>query len=141
MQELTIGEVAARAGVRASTLRYYESVGLLSPPTRESGRRRYDPDVLQRLSVINLAKEAGLTIEEIRVLLHGFDEQTPPSTRWRTLAEQKLVEVDALIVRAERMKRLLEVVLECECPTLEHCASAIGKGDNERESTLCQTIK
>jgi MerR family redox-sensitive transcriptional activator SoxR len=90
------------------------------------------------LSVISLAKEAGLSIEEIRVLLHGFDEQTPPSTRWRTLAAQKLVEVDALIARAEKMKRLLQEVLKCECPTLEHCATAMSGPEDERESILCQ---
>jgi MerR family transcriptional regulator, redox-sensitive transcriptional activator SoxR len=127
MQELTIGEVAAQLGLRPSTLRYYESVGLLPAPDRVSGQRRYKPDVLQRLSVINLAKEAGLTIEETKLLMNGFDQGTPPSERWRTLAEHKLTEVDALILRAERMKLVLEAVLKCECPTLEDCAAAMSE--------------
>ncbi len=56
---LTIGEVACRAGVRASALRYYESVGLLEAPRRAAGRRAYSPDVLDMLRVIRLAQDAG----------------------------------------------------------------------------------
>lgn len=66
MDQLTIGETARRAGVRPSALRYYESVGLLDAPRRISGRRRYDSQVLNRLSVIRLAQDAGFTIAEIR---------------------------------------------------------------------------
>ena len=64
-EELTIGEVARRAGIRTSAIRYYESVGLLPAPPRMSGRRRYDPSIVQRLAVLHLAQEAGFTMAEI----------------------------------------------------------------------------
>ena len=122
---MTIGEVARRAGVRTSTLRYYERVGLLPAPGRENGRRRYDvwvlSEVLDRLAVVEVAQQAGFTIAEIRMLLDGFSEDTPPSERWRVLAGEKLPEVEALIRRAMGMKRLLERGLGCECLRLEDC--------------------
>lgn len=70
-QHLTIGEVAQLAGLQTSTLRYYESIGLLNPPRRISGQRRYTREVLQILAVIRLAKEVNFSLPEIRALLHG----------------------------------------------------------------------
>lgn len=122
---MTIGGVARRAGVRPSALRYYERVGVLPPPERENGRRLYDGEVLRevlnRLAVVGVAQQAGFTIAEIRTLLDGFSEDTPPSERWRVLADEKLPEVEALIRRARGMKRLLERGLECECLSIEDC--------------------
>ena len=126
VESMSIGEVARRAGVRPSALRYYEGVGLLPQPERANGRRRYDGEllreVLDRLAVVRVAQQAGFTISEIRTLLNGFSEDTPPSERWRLLAEKKLPEVDALIERAQSMKDLLERGLRCECLRLEDCA-------------------
>jgi MerR family redox-sensitive transcriptional activator SoxR len=126
MGSMSIGEVARWAGVRPSTLRYYEGVGLLPSPERANGRRRYDGEVLRevldRLAVVRVAQQAGFTISEIRTLLDGFSEDTPPSERWRVLAREKLMEVDALIGRALGMKDLLERGLRCECLRLEECS-------------------
>ena len=69
MEEKTIGDIAREADVKPSTLRYYESIGLLHPPERKNGQRRYDSEALKRLSVIRMAKEAGFTLKEIRTLL------------------------------------------------------------------------
>ncbi len=121
MEELTIGEVARRAGVRTSALRYYESIGLLPAARRVNGRRRYDPDAVRMLAVIHLAQQAGFSMAEIQTLFHGFAAETPPGERWRPLAEHKLGEVDALIARAQQMKRILETLLECGCVRLEEC--------------------
>src|SRR5215213_5317589 len=122
---MSIGQVARRAGVRPSALRYYESVGLLPPPERKNGRRRYDGEllreVLDRLEVVRVAQQAGFTISEIRMLLDGFAEDTPPSERWRVLAQAKLPEVEALVERALGMKALLERGLRCECLQLDDC--------------------
>ncbi len=120
--KFTIGEVARRAGVRTSTLRFYEDAGLLTPPERVSGSRRYDPDALRQLRAIQMAQDAGFTLSEIKTLLHGFDEGTPASARWRELAQRKLVEVEQLIAKAQGMKRLLEAGLSCDCLTPDECS-------------------
>jgi MerR family redox-sensitive transcriptional activator SoxR len=116
-----IGEVAKRAGLKASAIRYYERIGLLPEAERLSGRRHYDSSVLDRLAVIGLAQEAGFTLAETKVLLNGFSGDTAPSARWQKLAQTKLPEVEALIARARGMKRLLEEGLDCECLSLEQC--------------------
>jgi MerR family redox-sensitive transcriptional activator SoxR len=126
VESMSIGEVAQRASVRPSALRYYEGVGLLPPPERANGRRRYDGEVLRevldRLAVVRVAQQAGFTISEIRTLLDGFSEDTPPSERWRLLAEEKLPEVEKLVERALDMKRLLERGMRCECLRFQDCA-------------------
>ena len=124
MAEWTISAVAREAGLRPSAIRYYEDVGLLPKPRRVGGQRRYDPDVLDRLAVIHLAREAGFTLKEIRTLLHGFSRRTAAGTRWRKLAAQKLPEVEATIARARAMKRMLESLIECECGDLDACGRA-----------------
>ncbi len=131
MKGTSIGEVAKKAGMRPSALRYYERMGLLPPPERTNGRRRYDGEALhealKRLAVVRVAQQAGFTISEIRTLLDGFSEDTPPSERWRLLAQDKLPEVEALVERALGTKEVLERGLRCECLSLEEC-SLVGEG-------------
>lgn len=128
MDELAIGEVARRAGIRTSALRYYERIGLLPAPKRVSGQRRYDARTVQLLKVIQLAQGAGFTVAEIQTLLHGFTPETPPAARWQPLARKKLEELDALIVRAQQMKQVLATGLNCGCLRLEDCAVVLEQG-------------
>ena len=121
MEALAIGEVARRAGVRPSTLRYYESVGLLPPPSRVHGHRRYDPSVFSLLAILRMAQHAGFSLKEMQLLVHGFPPETPASERWQQLARQKLEEVEALIAHAQQTKHLLERLVQCECLRLEDC--------------------
>ena len=126
MEELTIGEVAQRAGIRSSAIRYYESVELLPAPRRVNGRRRYDSSVFKRLAVIQVAQQVGFTVSEMRTLFNGFTAETPASVRWQELARQKLVETEALIRRAQVIKQVLEEkLLRCRCLTLYECAHYI----------------
>lgn len=119
METLTIGEVARRAGLRPSAIRYYESAGILPQPARVNGRRRYDPDVLHLLRAVGIAKRAGLSISELRELFGGREQA--PSAVWEQLARRKLAEVDALIDRANEMKALLELGLDCGCLGWDEC--------------------
>jgi MerR family redox-sensitive transcriptional activator SoxR len=119
-QLMTIGEVARRAGVRASAIRYYESRGVLPAAERVGGQRRYGEDTVERLGFVDVAQQAGFSLDEIRDLLEG-SEQGEVSTRLRALARRKLPEVEQLIMRANAMKQWLEVATECGCPTLDVC--------------------
>jgi MerR family redox-sensitive transcriptional activator SoxR len=117
---LRIGEVADRAGVNTSLIRYYERVGLLPPPERVSGQRRYDASVLRRLAVIDVAQRAGLSLHEIGGLLEiGTD---PLSERLQDLAQRKLPEIEALIERAERVRAWLTTATGCGCQGVDECA-------------------
>ncbi len=117
---MRIGEIARRAGVRVSLIRYYEEIGLLPEAERVSGQRRYDDTVLRRLAVIGVAQRAGLTLAEIRELVeHGND---PMSARLRELAERRLPEIDALIERAQRVRGWLQTATGCDCRRIDDCA-------------------
>jgi MerR family redox-sensitive transcriptional activator SoxR len=122
--DLAIGQVAARAGLATSAIRYYERAGLLPRAARRSGRRVYEPAIVERLALIRLAQAAGFTVAEIRRLLSGFGRRTPPGERWRSLASAKRVELNRRIAEAKRMKRVLDAVTRCACPTLDDCARA-----------------
>jgi MerR family transcriptional regulator, redox-sensitive transcriptional activator SoxR len=126
--ELTIGEVGRQAGINTSTVRYYERIGLLPKSRRVNKHRRFEPDVLQKLELIHFAQESGFTLDEIKVLFQGFEPNTPPAERWQKLAQEKLPEVDALIARAQAMKRMLETGLNCRCLRLEDCAIEVDAG-------------
>jgi MerR family transcriptional regulator, redox-sensitive transcriptional activator SoxR len=119
--QLTIGDVAREAGIRPSAVRYYESVGVLPAPTRVNGQRRFDRDVVRLLGTVRFAQRAGFTVAEIRTLFHGFGADVPPSARWRKLATRKLQELDALVARAERMRRALQTAMRCGCLRIEDC--------------------
>jgi MerR family redox-sensitive transcriptional activator SoxR len=114
MTTLTIGEVARRTGKAASAIRYYEEIGIIPEPVRMGGWRRYPPDVVRTLAVVDAAQRAGLTLDEIRPLLGGTE-------RLRDVAQRKLPEVTASIARAELARGWLEAAADCHCPTLDDC--------------------
>jgi len=122
---LTIGEVAERTGIAASALRYYEREGLIPRADRRGGKRVYGGDILDRLALIGACKGAGFTVAEMKALIRGVGRRTPPGPRWRKLAAEKLTELDARIAEVERMKRVLEAITRCDCPTLAECSRAI----------------
>lgn len=116
-QQLTIGQVARRAGVNSSAVRFYERVGVLPAPERISGQRRYGDETIRRLEVIDIAKRAGFNLEEIRLLLNDSSAET----RLRALAHRKLPEVEALIAHAEAMREWLLMAQHCSCSSLDGC--------------------
>lgn len=118
---LSIGEVARQTGLRTSAIRYYEAVGVLPPADRERGQRRYTAGTVRRLEVLDVAKRAGFTLDEARVLLATGDDGTPAHEQIRELAARKLPEVDALIERATAMRAWLSTATGCRCESLDVC--------------------
>jgi len=121
---LTIGEVAVRAGLRPSAIRYYEEKGLVPAPCRRGGKRIYDASVLDRLALVELAKSAGFSLRETRDLLAGVASQQPAAMSWKRVAAAKLQDLDNEMRRVRRMKRLLSSLARCDCPTLGACGRA-----------------
>jgi MerR family transcriptional regulator, redox-sensitive transcriptional activator SoxR len=118
---LPIGELAKAADVSASTIRYYESIGMLPIPTRVSGQRRYTIEVLDQLKFIKTAQLAGFSNQEIIVLLEGFDDQAPPSERWRHMANTKCLELEEKKKQIDEMLNVLKKGLKCDCLTWSEC--------------------
>ena len=114
---LSITEVGDATGLQSSALRYYEKAGLIKPKARVGGRRHYETSVLQRLAAIALLQEVGFTISEIAELV----ERKGGGRRWRSLANDKLAEIDSHVERVQAARNLLMAALECECSGLESC--------------------
>lgn len=119
---LSIGEVAGRAGVRTSALRYYEDEGLIAPETRVGGRRRYGAAAVERLAVIRFCQALGFSLAEIRGIL------APPrgkaqKARWRELVDAKIAELDGAVQRAEAMTAILVASRDCDCIDVQECAT------------------
>ena len=116
-----IGELEVKTGVPASTIRYWEQIGVLPKPLRVSGQRRYGPDAVQSLAVLRLAQACGFRLDEMRHLLNGFDSSIPASRRWQALARKKQTELNEQIARLRAMSKVVDRVLECECADLFDC--------------------
>src|SRR5246127_4571340 len=119
VRQLAIGEVAARAGMSASRIRFYEARGLLPEPERMAGKRRYTDDVFRRLAIIDAAQRVGFTLEEVRDLLGSRDGLA--HERLRQLALLKLPELDDLIARATSVRRGLKICSRCSCESMDVC--------------------
>ena len=118
---LTIGTVAKRAGLNTSHIRFYERVGVLPQPVRVGGQRRYREEILHRLSIIDVAQRAGLSLDEIARLTGPESRSADASRHIRALADEKLPRIDALIVRAQAVKHWLEVAQHCDCESVDVC--------------------
>jgi len=138
--ELTIGEVARRAGVATSLIRYYESIGLLPEPDRLHGQRRYDSDVLGRLAFIGVAQSAGFKLSEIKELVGGIDDGDALSEHIRSASARKLDEVEALLERTRAMKGWLETAQGCGCATPAECALFPLPGDESPAHGFALTV-
>jgi MerR family transcriptional regulator, redox-sensitive transcriptional activator SoxR len=112
---MTIGKLAAQTGIPASTIRYYEKVGVLPRPERVSGKRRYSSEALDRLAVVRLAQACGFHIEEMRQLFRGFKAGVPASRRWHEVARKKDRELEEQAARLLAMRKVVKRVLQCHC--------------------------
>lgn len=125
MSDRSIAEVAREVGLRPSAIRYYEQIGILPPPPRRAGQRRYDDVALHRLVVIQRSRRLGFTLEDIRTLFHGFRDSVPPSTRWREVSMRKLSELDRLADEIAVLQSLLRGQGACRCTSLDECGTRL----------------
>jgi DNA-binding transcriptional MerR regulator len=114
---LTIGELGRRAGVTTSALRYYEELGLLPPPVRISGQRRYPESAARLVAAILLYSDAGFTLAEQKALM-ASRAGTPG---WTQLARRKLAELDERIARAQAARDAIRHGLRCPHEDITQC--------------------
>lgn len=123
--EMAIGEVAQRAGVAVSALRYYEERGLISSERDGGGRRRFHRDVLRRLAFIQAAQEVGLSLEEIGVALAEIPAHSAPDGHeWVQMAETWRPALDERIRLLTALRDQLDLCIGCGCLSLTHCRLA-----------------
>jgi MerR family redox-sensitive transcriptional activator SoxR len=118
---LSIGEVAAATGLRTSAIRYYEDAGILPKPDRVSGKRRYNGDTIDRITLIRFCRRLGMSLADVRGLL-AAPGGSRAKDRWRELVDGKLVEIGGLIKAAQGVERILRESRDCDCVTLTSCS-------------------
>lgn len=118
---MKIGDVAERLGLPASTIRYYEKMGLIEPPRRVSGRREFDERAISSLEFVRLSQAAGFTIAETKSLLESYARNPEVSGDWRKLAEGKQVNIRSQMQSLKQVDAILSELLTCECKSLSRC--------------------
>ena len=120
---LTIGEVATRAGVATSALRYYEQQGLVASQRSAGGQRRYPRSVLRRLAFVRAAQNVGLSLDEVRAALATLPaERTPTRADWARLSRTWRARLDEQIAGLEKLRDGLTSCIGCGCLSLRTCA-------------------
>lgn len=134
---LTIGDLATRAGVATSALRYYERERLIHSSRTDGGQRRYEREVLRRVAFIRVAQRVGLTLDEIRTALAGLPEaRTPTVGDWERLSRSWRSRLDTQIELLEHLRDDLTSCIGCGCLSFKACrlynpddaAAALGDG-------------
>jgi MerR family transcriptional regulator, redox-sensitive transcriptional activator SoxR len=134
---LPIGEVAARSGVPASALRFYEAEGLLTAERSPGGRRLFPRHVLRRIAFIRVAQRVGLSLEEIAEALSMLPADRAPTVReWSRIGGTWRERIDEQIATLERTRDDLTSCIGCGCLSLSRCrlynpndaAAALGDG-------------
>jgi DNA-binding transcriptional MerR regulator len=119
MALMAIGELARRTGIPATTIRYYERIGLLPVAHRSGGKRRYGLESVVTLRRLALGKALGFTLVELRALAQSN------GLEWHARARAKLAALRGDIDRASRSANMLEQLLDCGCKRLSTCSKWI----------------
>lgn len=119
---LTIGELAAQTGLAPSALRYYEQLGLIPPPRRVSGQRRYDRSAVQVVGMVLFLREVGFSLAETKNMMSS---RSSSQDVWRELARHKVGELEERITRAQVAKVALQHGLRCKHDDILDCPNFI----------------
>lgn len=114
---LDIGVLSEKSGVPASTLRYYEEVGLIESLGRRGLRRQFGPEALTQLALISLGKTAGFSLDEIKSAFGGRGVTSLP----RQALHRRADDIDAQIRRLTTLRNALRHVAECSAPSHMEC--------------------
>jgi MerR family redox-sensitive transcriptional activator SoxR len=120
---LTIGEVAARAGVATSALRFYESRGLIESERTVGNQRRYRRSVLRKVAFVKAAQAIGISLAEVQAALESLPAGRTPNRRdWGKLSKAWQAELDDRIRALEGLRDDLSDCIGCGCLSLSTCA-------------------
>ncbi|MDX3924717.1 MAG: redox-sensitive transcriptional activator SoxR [Shinella sp.] len=120
--ELSVGELANRAGVAVSTLHFYEAKGLISPRRTRGNQRRYPRNLLRRVAIIRIAQRAGISLAEIREALSALPaERTPNAADWQKLSSQWKDRLEERITALTQLRDEMAGCIGCGCLSLKEC--------------------
>ena len=137
MKEISIGYLSRRTGVATSALRYYETLGLITPNRNKGGQRWYPRSDIRRISFIMAAQRFGFTLPRINELLRRLPNgRTPSKADWETIGDLFRDELTAKINEMERLRDTLSGCIGCGCLSLTACALYNPKDEARRKGTM-----
>ncbi len=123
--ELTVGQLAARSGVRVSTLHFYERQGLLTSRRTAGNQRRYQRDTLRRVALVRIAQRVGIPLAEVAALLRRLpDSRTPTREDWQRLSHCWRTDLDARIRQLQQLRDDFTDCVGCGCLSIDRCRLA-----------------
>jgi MerR family redox-sensitive transcriptional activator SoxR len=119
---LSIGETSQRTGVPSSALRFYERRGLIRSVRTQGNQRQYHREMLRRISIIRIAQNLGLTLEEIgKAMAELPDQRTPTKKDWERLSKRWQAQLDERINQLQMLREKLTRCIGCGCLSLRSC--------------------
>ncbi|MFC3034688.1 redox-sensitive transcriptional activator SoxR [Pseudoalteromonas fenneropenaei] len=119
---LSVGQIAKRAGVNVSALHFYEQKGLIRSWRNNGNQRRYKPDTLRRIAVIKAGQKMGISLDEIKATLATLpDNRTPNKTDWANLATHWQRQLDEKIAYMQHVRNFVQGCIGCGCLSMNAC--------------------
>ncbi|NOD97021.1 Cu(I)-responsive transcriptional regulator [Ruegeria sp. HKCCD6228] len=129
---MNIGDVSARTGLPAKTIRYYEDIDLIKPLRDDNGYRRFRDQDVHKLNFLGRARALGFTIGDCRTLLALYEDETRASADVKQVARDHLAQIEAKIADLNAMRETLSHLIDAcagddrpDCPILQDLG---GKG-------------
>ncbi|WND03715.1 redox-sensitive transcriptional activator SoxR [Temperatibacter marinus] len=118
----TVGQIAARCGVKVSTLHFYEDKALIYSLRNAGNQRRYYPDTIRRVSIIKAAQKMGVSLEKIKESLDLLpNKRTPTKGDWEKMSTQWHSMLDERIEALSRLRNTITGCIGCGCLSMEKC--------------------
>ena len=125
--EYTISQLANKADIPTTTVRYYERIGLVEPENRSQGNYRlYSGESLNKLKFIRAAQAIGFTLEDVKALLSDDDGDIPTCGSVQSLIEERLADIEQRLKNLRHVRKVLNNALE-QCQT-------------QKKSDCCQVV-
>jgi MerR family transcriptional regulator, redox-sensitive transcriptional activator SoxR len=127
-KELTVGQLAERAGVAVSALHFYETKGLIRSHRTAGNQRRYGMDTLRRVAIIRVAQELGISLAEVGRAFAGLPEGRPLSREdWEAMSSRWASELDTRIAQLQRLRSGMADCIGCGCLSIDRCGLLNGE--------------
>jgi MerR family transcriptional regulator, copper efflux regulator len=127
---MNIGEVSEKSGLPSKTIRYYETIGLVRPQRHANGYRAFRQSDLHKLVFLSRARSLGFSIDDCRVLLALYEDESRASAQVKAIAQDHLAQIDAKIAGLRAMRATLSGLVEAchgdnrpDCPILQDLAA------------------
>jgi MerR family redox-sensitive transcriptional activator SoxR len=120
--DLTVGEVAARSGIRVSAVHFYEAKGLIHATRTSGNQRQFAREVLRRIAVIKVAQRAGMPLQRIKQAMNQLPpDHAPGKEDWERLSADWRDELEERIKRLTRLRDQMTLCIGCGCLSTIHC--------------------